>query len=96
MSKHAWAIVREGLGRRGIAYQYLDGSTSPQERKRRVDAFQRGRGGAVPHQPPGEGPGLNFTVADYVIHLDPWWNPAVEDQSSDRAHRIGQNRPVTI
>ena len=42
------------------------------------------------------GQGLNLTAADYVVHLDPWWNPAVEDQASDRAHRIGQTRPVTI
>jgi len=42
------------------------------------------------------GSGLNLTAADYVIHLDPWWNPAVEDQASDRAHRIGQQRPVTV
>ena len=42
------------------------------------------------------GLGLNLTAADFVIHLDPWWNPAVEDQASDRAHRIGQKRPVTI
>jgi len=42
------------------------------------------------------GTGLNLTAADYVIHTDPWWNPAVEDQASDRAHRIGQQRPVTI
>ncbi|RPJ14993.1 MAG: DEAD/DEAH box helicase, partial [Deltaproteobacteria bacterium] len=40
--------------------------------------------------------GLNLTAADYVIHMDPWWNPAVEDQASDRAHRIGQDRPVTV
>ncbi|MCP4308812.1 MAG: SWF/SNF helicase family protein, partial [bacterium] len=39
---------------------------------------------------------LNLTAADYVIHMDPWWNPAVEDQASDRAHRLGQQRPVTI
>ncbi|MGZ9033827.1 MAG: helicase-related protein [Rhodospirillales bacterium] len=42
------------------------------------------------------GLGLNLTAADYVIHLDPWWNPAVEDQASDRAHRIGQQLPVTV
>ena len=42
------------------------------------------------------GTGLNLTGADYVIHLDPWWNPAVEDQATDRAHRIGQTRPVTV
>ena len=42
------------------------------------------------------GTGLNLTAADYVIHLDPWWNPAVEDQATDRAHRIGQTRPVFV
>lgn len=42
------------------------------------------------------GSGLNLTAADYVIHLDPWWNPAVENQASDRAHRMGPQRPVTI
>ena len=42
------------------------------------------------------GTGLNLTAADYMIHMNPWWNPAVEDQASDRAHRIGQQRPVTI
>ena len=42
------------------------------------------------------GSGLNLTAADYVVHMDPWWNPAVEDQASDRAHRIGQTRPVTV
>jgi SNF2 family DNA or RNA helicase len=42
------------------------------------------------------GAGLNLTAADYVIHMDPWWNPAVEDQASGRAHRIGQERPVTV
>ena len=42
------------------------------------------------------GSGLNLTAADYVIHMDPWWNPAVEEQASDRAHRMGQKRPVTI
>jgi SNF2 family DNA or RNA helicase len=42
------------------------------------------------------GSGFNLTAADYVIHMDPWWNPAVEDQASDRAHRMGQKRPMTI
>ena len=42
------------------------------------------------------GSGLNLTAADYVVHLDPWWNPAVEDQASDRVHRLGQKRPVTV
>jgi len=90
------AIVREELDRRGIAYQYLDGSTSPPERKRRVDAFQGGEGELFLISLKAGGTGLNLTAADYVIHLDPWWNPAVEDQASDRAHRIGQSRPVTV
>jgi SNF2 family DNA or RNA helicase len=42
------------------------------------------------------GTGLNLTAATYVIHLDPWWNPAAEDQATDRAHRIGQDQPVTV
>ncbi len=90
------AIVREELDRRGIVYQYLDGSTPPLERKKRVDAFQGGEGELFLISLKAGGTGLNLTAADYVIHLDPWWNPAVEDQASDRAHRIGQSRPVTV
>ena len=55
-----------------------------------------GEGRPVPDQPEGGRHGADFTAADYVIHLDPWVNPAVEDQASDRAHRIGQQRPVTV
>ena len=90
------AIIREYLDERGIVYQYLDGSTAPQERKRRVEAFQSGEGELFLISLKAGGVGLNLTAADYVIHMDPWWNPAVEDQASDRAHRIGQQRPVTI
>ena len=90
------AIVRESLEQRGISYQYLDGSTPATERKRRVDAFQAGDGDVFLISLKAGGTGLNLTAADYVIHLDPWWNPAVEDQASDRAHRMGQQRPVTI
>ncbi|MBJ6723517.1 DEAD/DEAH box helicase [Geomonas sp. Red875] len=89
-------IVREYVERAGISYQYLDGSTPSAERKRRVDAFQAGEGELFLISLKAGGVGLNLTAADYVIHLDPWWNPAVEDQASDRAHRIGQQRPVTI
>jgi superfamily II DNA or RNA helicase len=89
-------IVREYLERQGIAYQYLDGATSAKERKNRVDAFQAGEGDIFLISLKAGGTGLNLTAADYVIHLDPWWNPAVEDQASDRAHRIGQQRPVTV
>ncbi len=89
-------ILREELDRKGIAYQYLDGSTPAKERKKRVEAFQSGEGDAFLISLKAGGSGLNLTAADYVIHMDPWWNPAVEDQASDRAHRIGQKRPVTI
>lgn len=89
-------LVREQLDGRGIAYQYLDGSTPARTRKDRVDAFQAGEGDVFLISLKAGGTGLNLTAADYVIHLDPWWNPAVEDQASDRAHRIGQQRPVTI
>lgn len=89
-------IIREFVERCGISYQYLDGSTPPAERKRSMDAFQAGDGDLFLISLKAGGVGLNLTAADYVIHMDPWWNPAVEDQASDRAHRIGQQRPVTI
>jgi superfamily II DNA or RNA helicase len=89
-------LIRAQLDARGVAYQYLDGSTPMQERKRRVDAFQAGEGDVFLISLKAGGVGINLTAADYVIHMDPWWNPAVEDQASDRAHRMGQQRPVTI
>lgn len=90
------SIIRAYLDQREVSYQYLDGSTPASERKKRVDAFQSGHGEVFLISLKAGGTGLNLTAADYVIHLDPWWNPAVEDQASDRAHRIGQDRPVTI
>ena len=89
-------IVRRELDQRGIDYRYLDGSTPSKKRKQEVDAFQAGKGSLFLISLRAGGQGLNLTAADYVVHLDPWWNPAVEDQASDRAHRIGQTRPVTI
>ena len=89
-------LVQEQLDTRKISYQYLDGSTSIQQREKRVTAFQKGEGDVFLISLKAGGTGLNLTAADYVIHLDPWWNPAVEDQASDRSHRIGQTRPVTI
>ncbi len=89
-------IIRAYLDEQKIHYQYLDGSTPANERKKRVDAFQAGEGDVFLISLKAGGTGLNLTAADYVIHMDPWWNPAVEDQASDRAHRIGQQRPVTI
>ncbi len=89
-------IIRKYLDAQAITYQYLDGSTSARQRKERVEAFQSGQGDLFLISLKAGGLGLNLTAADYVIHMDPWWNPAVEDQASDRAHRIGQTRPVTI
>ena len=89
-------IVREYLDKKGIAYQYLDGSTPPNVRQERIDEFQKGIGDVFLISLKAGGTGLNLTAADYVIHLDPWWNPAVEDQATDRVHRIGQQRPVTV
>lgn len=89
-------IIREFLEEKQISYQYLDGGTSSKLRKKRVEAFQDGEGDVFLISLKAGGLGLNLTAADYVIHMDPWWNPAIEDQASDRAHRIGQTRPVTI
>jgi SNF2 family DNA or RNA helicase len=89
-------LIRDYLDNQKITYQYLDGSTPAAERQKRVKAFQSGQGDVFLISLKAGGTGLNLTAADYVIHMDPWWNPAVEDQASDRAHRIGQQRPVTI
>ena len=89
-------LIEGHLKESGVPYQYLDGSTPAKSRARRIAAFQAGRGDAFLISTRAGGVGLNLTAADYVIHMDPWWNPAVEDQASDRAHRIGQTRPVTI
>ena len=88
-------LVEEYLVEQEIAYQYLDGSTPAKARSERIAAFQAGQGDVFLISLKAGGTGLNLTAADYVIHMDPWWNPAVEDQASDRAHRIGQTRPVT-
>jgi SNF2 family DNA or RNA helicase len=89
-------IIRHYLETKNISYQYLDGSTSLKDRKQRITDFQNGQGDVFLISLKAGGAGLNLTAADYVIHMDPWWNPAVEDQASDRAHRIGQKRPVTV
>ncbi len=89
-------IVEEWAQKQGISYQYLDGSTPLPQRDKAIRAFQGGEGDLFLISLKAGGFGLNLTAADYVLHLDPWWNPAVEDQASDRAHRIGQQRPVTI
>jgi len=89
-------LLAERLQGCGIAHQYLDGSTPAAERTRRVQAFQRGEGELFLISLKAGGFGLNLTAADYVLIVDPWWNPAAEDQAMGRAHRIGQQRPVTV
>jgi SNF2 family DNA or RNA helicase len=89
-------LLRESLDKLGIRYQYLDGATPAAKRQEAVDAFQAGEGDLFLISLKAGGTGLNLTAADYVIHMDPWWNPAVEDQATDRAHRLGQQRAVTV
>jgi non-specific serine/threonine protein kinase len=89
------SLVREAMDARRWPYSYLDGHT--RDRQERVDRFQND-----PNLPfflislKAGGLGLNLTAADYVIHIDPWWNPAVEMQATDRTHRIGQDKPVFV
>jgi SNF2 family DNA or RNA helicase len=90
------SILKNYLEERNIKYQYLDGQTPMKLRQKRIDAFQNGEGDLFLISLKAGGTGLNLTNADYVLHMDPWWNPAVEDQATDRAHRIGQEKPVTV
>lgn len=90
-------ILGPALEEAGIEYLRLDGSTPLSKRRKIVKDFQFGEGPSVfLLSLKAGGKGLNLTRASYVYHLDPWWNPAVEDQASDRSHRIGQKRSVTI
>ncbi|RAJ00407.1 SNF2 family DNA or RNA helicase [Chitinophaga skermanii] len=90
------ALVKKALDSLGIPYLYLDGSTPIAERGELVQRFQGGEAPLFLISLKAGGQGLNLTAADFVIHLDPWWNPAIEEQASDRAYRIGQTRPVTV
>jgi SNF2 family DNA or RNA helicase len=86
-------LLREALAADEIPYCYLDGATK--ERAAEVDRFQSGDVPVFLISLKAGGVGLNLTAADTVIHFDPWWNPAVEAQATDRAHRIGQEKVVT-
>ena len=86
-------ILREALEKLEISHCYLDGQTK--NRASEVDRFQSGQTTAFLISLKAGGTGLNLTKADTVIHFDPWWNPAVENQATDRAHRIGQKNVVT-
>jgi non-specific serine/threonine protein kinase len=89
------SLIKEKLKEQGVQFEYFDGSTNVQERQRAIDNFQNNpecrvflislKAGGV---------GLNLTAADYVYIVDPWWNPAVEQQAIDRTHRIGQTRNI--
>ncbi len=89
------ALLKERLDREQVSYLYLDGKTKTQDRKKLVESFQADASKSVfLISLKAGGVGLNLTSADYVFILDPWWNPAVESQAVDRAHRMGQTRPV--
>jgi SNF2 family DNA or RNA helicase len=90
------ALVKEELEGSGLRIAYLDGSMTAKKREQVVEAFQRGEYDVFLLSIKAGGVGLNLTAANTVFLLDPWWNPAVEDQATDRAHRIGQKEPVTV
>ncbi len=85
-------LLRQRLDEAGVTYEYLDGQT--RDRQARVERFQQGECPVFLISLKAGGVGLNLTAAEYVFLLDPWWNPATEAQAIDRAHRIGQTRPV--
>jgi superfamily II DNA or RNA helicase len=87
-------LVREDLDASGIEYAYLDGRT--RDRQAVIDSFVQGEMPLFLLSLRAGGTGLNLAAADVVIHLDPWWNPAVEEQATDRAHRIGQEKTVSV
>jgi superfamily II DNA or RNA helicase len=90
------AAIHELLDAQGVEYRSFDGSTPTKQRDEAIAEFQAGEADVFVMSLKAGGVGINLTGADYVIHLDPWWNPAVEDQATGRAHRIGQQRPVTV
>ncbi|SEQ41272.1 Superfamily II DNA or RNA helicase, SNF2 family [Solimonas aquatica] len=87
-------LIEQALHEAGISYLKLTGET--RNREQLVDRFQRGEVPLFLISLKAGGVGLNLTAADTVIHYDPWWNPAAENQASDRAHRIGQDKPVFV
>jgi len=89
-------IIRGELIRNDINYYYLDGKMKPEERMIEVDNFNHDKESVFLVSLKAGGTGLNLTKADVVIHFDPWWNPAVENQASDRAHRLGQKNVVQV
>ena len=89
--------IEEELNKRNIVSKYLDGSTRAKERIRLVSDFNESKeSGVFLISLKAGGTGLNLTSAKFVMHMDPWWNPAIEDQATDRAHRIGQKNVVEV
>jgi superfamily II DNA or RNA helicase len=89
-------LLERHLRARGTGVQFLHGGTPVPEREAMVDRFQRGEAPVFLLSLRAAGTGLNLTRADHVVHYDRWWNPAVEEQATDRAYRIGQTRPVQV
>ena len=89
-------LLKERLGQEGIAYYEITGATPKKERMRLVSEFNNGDVPLFLISLRAGGTGLNLTGADIVIHYDPWWNAAAQNQATDRAHRIGQQKPVTV
>jgi len=87
-------LIEDELNAKGITYSKLTGQT--RKREEVIDSFQSGEVDLFLISLKAGGVGLNLTEADTVIHYDPWWNPAVENQATDRAHRIGQHKPVFV
>jgi SNF2 family DNA or RNA helicase len=87
-------LIKPAVAEAGIEFVELRGDTT--DRAGPVARFQRGKVPLFLISLKAGGTGLNLTAADTVIHYDPWWNPAVEDQATDRAHRIGQDKPVFV
>jgi SNF2 family DNA or RNA helicase len=88
------AIIERHLQEQGIPYLILTGNSK--DRGALVEQFQSGKAPLFLISLKAGGTGLNLTAADTVIHYDPWWNPAAENQATDRAHRIGQTKPVFV
>ena len=90
------AILTDRLDKEGLQYHLLEGSTPKKQRADMVESFQKDDVPVFCISLKAGGTGLNLTAADIVIHYDPWWNTAVENQASDRAHRIGQKNVVSV
>ena len=89
-------LLEDHLARAGVPHQFLHGGTPVRDREAMVARFQAGDMPVFLLSLKAGGTGLNLTRADHVVHVDRWWNPAVEEQATDRAYRIGQTKPVQV